>query len=549
MRRLSLALALGFALGCSGLFTPGPGSGTRVVVVRHGAIDTANDLGVAQGVADILADRGFLVTVVPEALPADSADPDMDARWVASAAGAANAVLLSMSTRELREGLEPGTDHHEVRLDARVVNLDLEATPAEQTLVFASEDTGPVPVARRTAAHWVEATGGFAVRQLFVTPEVGEVSMGARVPIAEINAAEQLRRRERQVAESAERAYAYEAFCEEQEALVASFADEGLTCVGDPCGGWSLLGVAGDEALVQDARRVLWFDVPVRDDPSWSEPPERVLAVDLASGEPRVLLEAQNLYGLGHVLPGAAVGTMDWFSASGHEGIVGFDVATGERRLTVLLGKGERTDVVSVAPDGSAAAWCLRDGGDCFIDQGDRRAPLMTMLEPSWVATANGPVWVGQNGSDLVSVAVDGTTRRTRLRGRLRDVVSGPDGLAVVVLDEGDCHYLEVDAVGWTVGKAESLPSCPWHVSPLPGGGLVGIADATAGGDDLPGDSEVVRWRPGDEAWDVVTRGSYREEFPFALPDGRLVFNRRLARAPRVVDTEVYRRVVCTTGG
>ena len=128
-------------------------------------------------------------------------------------------------------------------------------------------------------------------------------------------------------------------------------------------------------------------------------------------------------------------------------------------------------------------------------------------------------------------------------------MVSGSDGLAVVTIDEGDCRYLEVDAVGWTAGKAESLPSCPWHVSPLPGGGLVGIADATAGGDDPPGDSEVVRWRPGDEAWDVVTRGGYREEFPFALPDGRIVFNRRLARAPRVVDTEVYRRVVCTTGG
>ena len=43
-----------------------------------------------QGVvmSDILKDRGFLVTVVPAALPADTEDPEMDARWAARAAGA-----------------------------------------------------------------------------------------------------------------------------------------------------------------------------------------------------------------------------------------------------------------------------------------------------------------------------------------------------------------------------------------------------------------------------------------------------------------------------
>jgi hypothetical protein len=536
-------LALG--LGCSGLFTPGPGSGTRVVVVRHGVVDEANELAVAQGVADILEDRGFLVSVAHEALPADAEDPAMDARWVASAMGAANAVLLSVSTRQLRDGLEEGTDHHEVRLDARVVNLDLEATPAEQTLVFAREDTGPSPVARRTRAHWIEATGGFAVRQLFVTPEVGAVMMGESVPLDEMSAAGELRKRESQVAEAAERAYGYASYCDDAKARVESFADEGLSCVGDPCGGWSLLGVVGDEALVQDARRVMWFGVPVRDHATWSEPPERVLAVDLSSGEERVLLEAQNLYGLGHVLPGATVGTMDWFSASGREGIVGFDVATGERVRTVLLDEGERTDVVSVAPDGSATAWCLRDGG-CFLDADTRRG-IPTLQGARWVTGPEGPLWVGQDGDELVALAVDGREQRTRLRDTLRDVVAGPDGVGVVVRGrDGACAYAPVDLGRWAVGRAEALPGCPWHVGPLPGGGLVGVAEATRGGDDPRGDGEVVRWRPGDEAWEVLTTGGYREEFPVALADGRTVFNRRLERSPKVYDTEVYRRVVCT---
>lgn len=550
-RTLVAGVTFAFALGCGGLIGLGPGLGTRVVVVRQGTLDTANDLAVAQGVADILEDRGFRVTVIDVPLPDDAADPAMDARWAASRAGAANAVLLSLSTRSLREGLEPGTDHHEVRLDAAVVNLDPDVAVVEQTLVFADEATGPVPVARRTRDHWVEATGGFAVRHLFVTPEVGEVMMGAKVPLDELAAAEALRRRESQVAEAAERAYAYEAFCDEGRAQLASFADEGLTCVGDPCGGWSVLGVHGDRVLVQDASRTMWFGVPVRDHATWSEPPERVLSVDPATGEAEVLLEAQNLYGLGHVVPGATVGTVDWFSASGHEGIVGFDLATGARVRSVLLGRGERSTVAAAAPDGSAVAWCRKGDGACFLDRGNGPEDLPDLDEAGWVVAPDGPLWVGGDGRMLVARTVDGAEQRVRLPGALREVVGSGDGRMLSVITEaGDgCQVAFVALDGWRVDGTEDLPGCPWHVRPLPGGGLLAVADATRGGGEPAGDAEVVRWQPGEEAWEVLTTGVYREAFPFVLADGRVGFNRRLDRAPKVFDTEIYRRVVCTLDG
>ena len=41
-------------------------------------------------------------------------------------------------------------------------------------------------------------------------------------------------------------------------------------------------------------------------------------------------------------------------------------------------------------------------------------------------------------------------------------------------------HIVPLDVDAWSTGRAQTLPGCPWHVGPLPGGGLVGVAEATA---------------------------------------------------------------------
>jgi len=548
MRRVlpMLLVPLGFSLACGGL---GTGSGTRVVVVRAGTIDAETDAHLARGVGAILKDRGFLVTLIDEPLDRSSEDLAMDARYAASRAGAANAVLLELWAEEVREGVLPGTALHEVHLDAAVVNLDVELDVVRHRFAFASEDTGPLPVERRTVTHWETASGGFAVRHLFVTPEVGEVMMGVKVPMDEMSAANELRKRSRQVADATERAFTYERWCEEEAERVAGFEAEGLTCVGDPCGGVSVLGVVGNEVIVQDARRVPWFGVPVKKTATWSEPPERILAWDLEGGE-RVLVTAQNLYGLGDVVPGASVVTADWFSAEGGEAIVGLDVASGERRALSLLEDGERSDLAAVAPDGSAVAYCLRDDGPCYLDSGNGREDMPRVRAAGWVVSDAGPRLVGQVDETLVSVAADGTVVEGGFEARLLEVIgASAEGIDLVVRTDDGCARWSVDAESLEVGAREALPSCPWQATPLPGGGFVAIAKATAGGDDVPGDAEVVRWVPGAGGWDVLTQGSFREELPYVLEDGRIVFNRRLEPAPPVYDTKLYRRLVCTVDG
>ena len=543
-RALAAALVpLAFSLACGGL---GPGSGTRVAVVRAGSIDPEVDARLARGVGAVLRDRGFLVTLIDEPLDRSSEDLAMDARYAASGAGAANAVLLDLWSEEIRDGVLPGTALHAVHLDASVVNLDTEMEVVTHSFAFASEDTSPLPVQRRTVNHWEEAGGGFAVRQLFVTPEVGEVLMGAQVPLEEMSAANALRKRERQVAEASERAFGFEQWREEQTERIASFSSEGLACVGDPVGGWSLLGVAGNEAIVQDARRRLWFGIPVGKKATWSEPPERILALDLAGGE-RVLWTAQNLYGLGDVVPGGSVATADWFSAEGTEAVAGIDLQSGERTALSLLGAKERSDLAAVAPDGSAVAYCLRDGGPCYLDAGDGRQEMAKLRAAGWVVTGDGPLLVGQEEGELVAVAPDGSERRGKLKERLYEVVGAHDGgIDVTVRTDDGCALWTLDVELAPTAK-EALPSCPWQARTHPDGGFVAMAKASAGGDDVPGDAEVVRWKPGAEAWEVLTEGPYQEEFPHVLDDGRVVFNRRLEPAPSVYDTKVYRRIVCAT--
>ena len=312
-------------------------------------------------------------------------------------------------------------------------------------------------------------------------------------------------------------------------------------------GGWSLLGTSGNEAIVQDARRVLWFGIPVGKTATWSEPPERILALDLQGGE-RVLTTAQNLYGLGDVVPGASVATADWFSAEGTEAVAAIALATGDRTALSLLGDRERSDFAAAAPDGSAVAYCLRDEGPCYLDRGDGRQAMPTLKAAGWVVTAAGPRLVGQEGGEIVALAPDGSEVRGRLKERLYEVVGAhAGGIDVTLRDDDGCAWSTLDAATLKPSATVRLPSCPWHARTHPDGGFVAIAEASAGGSDVPGDPEVVRWVPGGDAWQVLTSGPYREEFPHVLDDGRIVFNRRLEPAPKVYDTKVYRRIVCAT--
>jgi hypothetical protein len=148
----------------------------------------------------------------------------------------------------------------------------------------------------------------------------------------------------------------------------------------------------------------------------------------------------------------------------------------------------------------------------------------------------------------LLAIATDGNIRKgPRLRQPLQEVIGVHAGKIELLVGEGEaCSVLAVDASTLKADPPVALPGCLWHASHTPDGRLLGIAIATTGGQDIPGDSEVVLWTRGSETFQVLTMGNLREEFPFATSDGRVVFNRRLERPPREYDTGVYRRVVCT---
>ena len=539
-----LGLTAAAGLACSGVTT---GVGTQVTVVRAGVVDPDWDAKVAVNVAKELEDRGFRVVLVPDAILLDEDTHDA-ARSLAGRSGSANAVVLQLSTHEERAGVLDGTSLHVVTLQTAVIATDAAHPVSTDTLEFASEAVLPGEVEARTASHWADGAAAFAIRTVFQSPGIAAVlDTSVKLPIDELSAANELRKRERQVADSVTRAFEYEQYCKAEAAKVAAFAtDEGLSCWGDPCGGATLLGVTQTHVVVQESSRKLVFDVPVKKTPEWSEPPERLISMALDGDHAEQwVLRAQNLYGVGNVPAGAAVGTADWFSAERHNAIVGFDVGTGSIRSKTLLPEGERSDLSAVAADGSATVYCVNKGG-CWIATAAGRSELPLFKTGAWVNASGTPMFVGETDEGIVSVTVTGeVSKPARLKGRLQQVVQGEEAVHVMVRDDSDCVWSPLTLPNPVVGKGETLPGCPWQLKGL-GHGFVAMADATAGADDVPGDAEVVRWAPGDKAFTVLTQGGYREEFPMPTPGARVVFNRRLEPAPAAFDTRVYRRVLCS---
>jgi hypothetical protein len=167
-----------------------------------------------------------------------------------------------------------------------------------------------------------------------------------------------------------------------------------------------------------------------------------------------------------------------------------------------------------------------------------------------WVETPDGWMIAGQLDSGDVAISNQhGELRRGRLRvrGSVVSVFSaGPDELAVLEKDDGECTLITARTDTLAVLDRNPLPQCIRSPRMTPDGRLIGVANVTSPG-DVPGDREVVIWAPADPELTPLTRGSYVEETVYATPDGaRLLFNRRLEDWPSEYDTRTYRRMVCS---
>jgi hypothetical protein len=261
----------------------------------------------------------------------------------------------------------------------------------------------------------------------------------------------------------------------------------------------------------------------------------------------RELMVAQNLYGLGKVAHGGAIGVADWFTLGGVNAIVTYELPSGAPRSRALLQADERSTWSSATPDGSVISYCLRDSGDCFLDRGDGRRPMPRRTAGEWTPTASGPRLLAQDGRRLFVMDADGVERASAVVDwQLRDVLPATDDtLRAIVVRREACWFAQIPAERLGDAQLTPMPDCVTDPNLMPDGRLVAVARASRPGDPLY-DTEVVSWRPGDEAWTVLTVGEWDEELVAALGDDRVVFNRRLPPLRGAFDTEIYRRVVCT---
>ncbi|MEQ1571138.1 MAG: hypothetical protein ABMA64_36245, partial [Myxococcota bacterium] len=276
---------------------------------------------------------------------------------------------------------------------------------------------------------------------------------------------------------------------------------------------------------------------PPPDEAHWTEPPERILAIPLGDPAAAVpLVESGNLYGLGAVWPGAAVGGVELFGLDGVDAIYGFDLTDGKRRALALLTEDEQTTFSRVAPDGSGVLACLRGGG-CWFSDAEGRHPVPEMQFGELAQLAGRIVVAGATVDGLV---IGPPTAPAQVR--TPAPVAGflgvrDDTLWVQTHTDERCGRFGYGAGGIVPGG--DMP-CLHSATLLADGRVVGIEPWRG---DPP---RVVVWDPdtGVET-PLHRRGEFSVERPYPTLDGRVVYNRQLEPLPRALDTQIYRRVVC----
>ena len=534
-----------------GLQGGGRGDHKVVGIVLRGEIDADADGRLAEGFAYALRDFGLEAVVVEERLAAD--EPFDAARSAAAKAGAGHTVVLDLATQTERDGVLPGTYLHVVTCSAAYASSAQDGEVVSEPLEFAFERHTVSEVATNVRDAWVDALSPWVIEQVYGSEPFQDV-LAQDVDFEQMTAAIELASQEDWVWDRAAMAQGYDDWCGlETERLAAMAAGElhPTQCFGDPCGQYTLIGVdESGRAIVQDGSRVPMFKIPLTATNSWTEPPERVFAVDPADpGTEHDLLRSGNFYDFGKLDPNGQFASLETFGADGTEAILTVDLLKGQPKDIALLQPRERTSWVRSAPGGNGAVVKIKRGSRMLVSA-DRRVELPEFGLAWWVETADGWMIAGQLDSGDVALSDQhGELRRgrVRVRGSVVSVFSaGPDELAILEKDAGQCTLVTARTDHLTVLERNPLPQCIRSPRMLPDGRLIGVANVTSPG-DVPGDREVVIWAPADPELTPLTRGSYVEETVYATPDGgRLLFNRRLEDWPSEYDTRTYRRLVCS---
>ncbi|TNE86969.1 MAG: hypothetical protein EP330_20385 [Deltaproteobacteria bacterium] len=539
MRRV-LGLALLAACG-------GSGEAHKIVLVSSGTMESSQDSRLMRDLGDALDEMGFAVVHDPENLGDFDADA---ARARAGLVDAAHAAVVIFEAGKERPGVLPGTHLWAVRATVHMVNERPEfAAPEPYTLEFVREDSSLTGIASDARDTWVNAFAPYIADAAVHSPQLTAVLNGEGETRA-LLAVTDLKNYEDLIRSRHETATEYAAYCQAEGERLQSFADaEGITCYGNPCGQYAMVGVNADNRpIVQDLSRLPIFTVPPKRKGYWAEPPERLFVIEADRSE-RDLLRSGNFYGIGTVNQGHAVGAVETFTSEGTSALWGFDTRDGSKKQMVLLGPGQRNGVSDISPDGAFALWCLRDGGMCHVQAGGAptELPALSWGRFGWAGSELRIIGADRDGGVLLVDPTSGKASPVKAKGRFRAVAGKTDaGLVFVTRDDrGACHLVTADATGKVLAD-EAMPQCIDDPTLVADGRLVGTAVVTHP-DDVPGDAEVVVWEPGMTAPFPLTSGAYREEIVYPSADGKTVFFNRRMDAPTDprFDTRVYRRAVC----
>ncbi len=369
------------------------GRPNRAIVVMTGRIDEVTDNQITSGVNRGLRDIGIDALIDWELLESD--DPEL-VRAAMTRAEAAHAVVLEVASAKERPGVLTGSHLYAVSLTATIVNEDPEVPLIEpQTLEFAYEEKSAVEVEQRVLDTFITATVPYALDGLSLSPQI-TVLLGGEGETQDLISSAELKKNEEMVYLRHERAEGYKAYCAQELAGLANFADaEGIDCYGDPCGQYVLLGIdEKDRPVVQDVSRIPIYTVPPKRKGYWTEPPERIVAINPDRSE-QVLVRSGNFYGVGSVRAGATTGNVETFSSEGSSAILGFSLDDGSHKQVTLLAKGERTSFSAVSPSNSGTFWCLKYDEGCFYESPLGRKQLDLMKWGRWVDIEAGPRIVG----------------------------------------------------------------------------------------------------------------------------------------------------------
>ena len=362
--------------------------------------------------------------------------------------------LPGLASAAERGGVLPNTELHGVRLEASVVNED-DDHPVERHAVEFTTEAAEVREAERDVLDaWVDVQSPWIVQRLYGTPQIAALEV-ADIEVEDIAGYQRIQALETAVALRSQREVEHERWCrDEASRIAADAAAEGLRCFGDPCGQYTVIGVDDGRAILQDVSRRPIFTIPLRDE-FWWEPPERLLAAELAAPHvERTIARSGNFYGFGNVGPGAQVVAIELFGSDGTNAIAAFSLADGRRGATALLKRGEATEFSIAAPDGGAVFACLQGDGGCFTDDGTGRVPQRDFAVAEWLALPGGARLVGQLRDGGLAID-DPAGARTTVKGRNGKV------RAVLAPHAGSC--------GSSRPRTTAAAPCGWSTRPPPG--------------------------------------------------------------------------------